>query len=197
MGSRQANPLAPLNLISDQALRDSETGEVISDTTTVRLHDCGDGGVGIVGAALFRRGGNDLANDPGTLAGGGGGGSDGPVDVVVTAKREGQSVADRVKKKTDWKQCLLAVVAEAAEGFIDPLAILYGYGSAVHEARNRIAPEDYGKPENRYTFKRSIGQAAKLGLRRFIPGYLQASIIGGGVRATFEVFRNPACGVSD
>ena len=44
---------------------------------------------------------------------------------------------------------------------------------------------------------RTWGHAARLGMQRFIPCYLQASLIVGGVKATFELFSNPSCGLSE
>jgi len=92
---------------------------------------------------------------------------------------------------------LTAVGGAGLEGFADPLSLAYGFGSAVHaidQAQNRTAPEDYGKPEYRRVFKRDLGSAVRIGLKRFLPGYLQASALSGAVRAAFELYRNPSCG---
>jgi len=109
-------------------------------------------------------------------------------------KEEGTEIMVAAEKE-DWTDCAMALGKAGLEGFLDPLAFAYGFGTATYEARNRVGAEDYGNPENRWVFKRSVGSAVRLGLKRFIPGYLQASIIGGGVNAVFELVRNPACGI--
>lgn len=91
------------------------------------------------------------------------------------------------------KQCLVAVGKSALKGFVDPVSFVAGYGKSVYEAQNRIGPEDYGKPEYRGTFKRDVGSALRIGLRRFIPGYVQASLIVGGVKAVTTFVTDPSC----
>lgn len=125
---------------------------------------------------------------PGGPSGPGGGSGSGEEVVVIGKKNP--------KTKPDFKKCATAVALAGAEGFVDPLSFAYGYGSAVYEARNRIGAEDYGKREYRFSFKRSVGSAMRIGWKRFIPGYIQASLVVGGVKAGFELYRNPACGIS-
>jgi len=103
--------------------------------------------------------------------GGGGGGAPSPqpqpqkegdsTEIVVTAKR------------SDLKQCLMAVGRSGLEAFIDPLSIAAGAGKSIYKARERIGDGDYGRRRDGTRFPRDWRHAARLGLRRFVPGYLQ------------------------
>jgi uncharacterized protein RhaS with RHS repeats len=118
-------------------------------------------------------------------------------NIVVTAQKPRLSIRVIVVRRRSARECLKAAAEQFAEGFADPLSVAYGAAKSTIEARDRTSPEDYGKPENRRVFKRSWGQSIRLGARRFIPGYLQASVVVGGVKAAFEIYRNPACGISE
>lgn len=110
---------------------------------------------------------------------------------------EGEEIVVTARKKTDFKQCLSAVGGAGLAGFIDPISVAAGAGKSIYEARERIGEGDYGRRRDDIRFPRTWGHAARLGLRRFIPGYLQASVIVGGVKASFELFSNPSCGLSE
>jgi RHS repeat-associated protein len=124
----------------------------------------------------------------------------GSEDIVVEARKNiikdnDDSLLE--EKQFDFIRCLSAVGGAGFEGFIDPISITFGVGKSVWQARERIGDRDYGKRLDGSRFPRTLGHATQLGLRRFIPGYFQASLIVGGVRATFEVFSNPLCGLSE
>ena len=99
----------------------------------------------------------------------------------------------RAPKGDDSWGCAKDVGAAGLKGFIDPFSFAYGSGSAIIEARNMVSSKDYGQPSNRFSFPRPMGQALRLGLKRFIPGYLQASAVSGGLHAIFELATNPKC----
>lgn len=147
------------------------------------------GGSGFGGGIIRSGSGSNFYGGGGGLGGGRQGGNQ-------SDDAEGAEVLVIAERQSELKECLKAVGSAGLEGFIDPLSIAYGLGSAVIDARNRTGKEDYGNPENRRTFKRSAGSSLRIGLRRFIPGYLQASIISGGVRGVIELVRNPSCGIS-
>ena len=135
-----------------------------------------------------------LDNFPGLVYGagpgpGGDAGVDGP-DIVVFAPEE--KPEKKQKDEQDLERCVRAVATAGLEGFIDPISVIAGAGKSIFEARERIGEGDYGRSRDG-RFPRDWGHAAKLGFRRFLPGYLQASIITGGVKATFEFVSNPAC----
>ncbi|WP_431470281.1 RHS repeat-associated core domain-containing protein [Sphingosinithalassobacter sp. LHW66-3] len=119
-----------------------------------------------------------------------------PAQQAVPQNVEGEEIVVTARR-TDLTKCLLAVGGAGLEGFTDPISIVAGAGKSIFEARERIGEGDYGRRLDGSRFPRTWGHAARLGLRRFIPGYFQASVIVGGVKATFELFSNPACGLSE
>lgn len=126
---------------------------------------------------------------------GGGGGPRGGGDSSDESD-PGEEIVVVAKPEPDPYQCLEAAGNAFASGFVDPLSVAGGFlgvGSSVYESRNRISPEDYGKPEYRGTFKRSFGSALRLGAKRFLPDYAQVSLIVGVVNATASVVNNPNC----
>lgn len=107
--------------------------------------------------------------------------------------KEGDQDKDEPEPADEAEECLKAVGAAAADGFIDPLAAVAGIGKGMYEARERIGKGDYGPRRDGARFPRTWGSAARIALRRFIPGYVQTGLIVGTVKGTMEFISNKKC----
>ena len=126
------------------------------------------------------------------------GGRPGPEEegevIVVTAKRKND--------EPDLKACLSDAAIAFGTGIIDPTNVaaslaggVLGFGIETNKAMNRIGDADYGEKRYQFSFKRSLGSAARLGWKRFIPGYFQTTIALASINAIVNVARNPKCGI--
>jgi len=122
-----------------------------------------------------------------------GGNGNSPTTQTANSKEKN---ANKKSNKVNPKACALAVGEAALEGFIDPFTFVAGAGISIWETRERISPEDYpsNRPDGSKT-PRSAGHALNLGLRRFIPAYVHAGTLAGGVKGAFELVSNPSCGI--